>query len=239
MGNVRESPESTASPQIEPKKCNKLTIIGQSLKATNITETNNRMSDDEFVENFKEEIKRPSMSLSQKFGCSMNYAIPEDDFAENFEETEYMKWYQDQERFPPLKDTIKGLLKVVPKAMHKEIKIIAKKYELEPKKAIMYIWTLNTKVNEAINLALMLDAYYTFKINEVDEKYIEKKLQNLGLSYKEVIQHSIKFIRWINSIVIADLREENTEERIVFRGVKAKMLENFKENQHFRIVNFL
>jgi hypothetical protein len=68
--------------------------------------------------------------------------------------------------------------------------------------AAVKIYTLSLHIIDTINFALMMDAYNTFDLKEIDIKYVEAKLKMMELDYKEIIENSIKFIRRVNTVLI-------------------------------------
>jgi hypothetical protein len=68
---------------------------------------------------------------------------------------------------------------------------------------------------------------------------MEKHLNNLGFTYKYIIEKSIKFIRMVNYCIVSKCSEHNTEDRKTHRGISAKIFQNIEEGQWFRVMQFL
>jgi hypothetical protein len=203
----------------------------------------NSSSDDEENKKFQllyepDESPNIPVSKSMNYAVSRNFAISEEKFKASFDDWEFMKHYTKlkKTRRPPLNEWVEGLCKILP-YLKNDIQICIEKSKDDDEAAVR-IWTSNTSITEAINLALMMDAYKTFDLKEIDVKYIESKLKELKLDYKEVIENSIKFIRRVNTVLIDVWTVKNTEDRTVYRGVNAKLFPNVKVGDEFRIVNF-
>jgi hypothetical protein len=178
--------------------------------------------------------------LNKLKNCTLgkNSKIEEEKPKANFDDTVYMKHYSKLEtKRPPLSEWVEGLYKIFP-YLKSEIQncIEGSKDDDEP---VIRIWTWSTIITRAINLALMMDAYNTFDLKEIDVKYVESQLKKMKLDYKEVIENSIKFIRRVNTVLIDVCTLDNTEDRKVYRGVNTKVFSNVKVGDEFRIVNFL
>jgi hypothetical protein len=179
-----------------------------------------------------------SGSKSMNYAVSRNFAISEEKFKASFDDWEFMKHYSKltKTRRPPLNEWVEGLCKILPYLKNDIEKCIEKSKDDD--EAAVRIWTWSILITRAINLALMMDAYNTFDLKEIDVKYIKSELKKMKLDYKEVIENSIKFIRRVNTVLIDVWTDKNTEDRLVYRGVPAKLFPNVKVGDEFRIVNF-
>jgi hypothetical protein len=178
-----------------------------------------------------------SASQSMNYAAARNFAIPEETFKAKFDDSVFMEHYSKVgTRRPPLSEWVEGLYKIVP-SLKSEIQMCIE-ISKDDDEAAVRIWTSSRDITKPINLALMMDAYNTFDLKEIDVKYIKSELKKMKLDYKEVIENSIKFIRRVNTVLIDVWTVKNTKERTVYRGVPAKLFPNVKEGDEFRIVNF-
>jgi hypothetical protein len=156
----------------------------------------------------------------------------------SFNDTEYMKHYSKlQTKYPPLSEWVEGLCKIWPELKSKIEKWIERSKDDD--EAAVRIWTWSTNIQQAINFALMMDAYYTFDLKEIKVENVKSKMKKNNLDYKEVIKNSIKFIRRVNTVIIDMWTYNNTKDRVVYWCVNAKLFANVKVGEEFRIVNYL
>jgi hypothetical protein len=155
-----------------------------------------------------------------------------------FDDTVYMKHYSElEDKCPPLSKWVEGLCKIFPN--HESEMQSCIEASKDDDEAAVKIWTWSTDIPQAINFALMIDAYYTFDLKEIDITYAESKLKRWKLDYKEVIENSIKFIKRVNTVIAEVSTDANTEDRVVYRWVPAKLFPNVKVGDKFRIANYL
>jgi hypothetical protein len=179
-----------------------------------------------------------SPSKSMNYAVARSFPITEQKFQACFEDSVFMKNYSKVgTREPPLSEWLEGLYKIFPKSIS-FIDDIVKGSDGDDSRAVISIWTWSTDITKPINLSLMMDAYNTFDLKEIDVKYVKSELKKKKLNYKEVIKNSIKFIRRVNTVLIDIWTFENTEDRTVYRGVNAKLFPNVNVGDEFRIVNF-
>lgn len=198
-------------------------------------------SDDEDPYKEYDPIEKPniSMSKSMSYSSCRSFAISKQKFETCFDDSVFMKYYSKVgTRTPPLKECIEGLCMALPK-LKTIIENLVKMSDPDEDKIIVNLWVGSTEITKPINLSLMMDAYYTFDLKEIDIDYIKSQLKKLGVDYEHVIKHSIKFIRRLNTLIVDVCTYKNSEERIVYRGVNAKLFPNVKVGEEFRIVNFM
>ena len=58
------------------------------------------------------------------------------------------------------------------------------------------------------------------------------------MSYKKVIDKSIKFLRLLNTFIVDLGTPKNIIDRKVYRGIPAQLFSNVKEGEVFRVVNW-
>jgi hypothetical protein len=159
----------------------------------------------------------------------------------NFNDTVYMKHYSKLEsKCPPLSEWAEGLDKIWKKiwGFDSIIRDFIEKNK-DDDEAVARIMTTRDRIHLIINCALMIDAYYTFDLKEINITYVESCLKFYELDYKEVIENSVKFIKRVNTALAEVSTDKNTEDRVVYRGVPAKLFPNVKVGDEFRIANFL
>jgi hypothetical protein len=179
-----------------------------------------------------------SPSESKNYAVARSFPIAEQKFKACFEDSEFMKNYSKVgTKNPPLSEWVEGLYKILPQ-FRMVIETWIEWSEGDDNIAVIKIWTSCTEISQPINLSLIMDAYNTFNLEEIDIKYVESMLKKMELDYKEVIKNSIKFIRRVNTVLIDICTFDNTEDRIVYRGVNAKLFPNVNVGDEFRIVNF-
>ncbi|CAI2379499.1 unnamed protein product [Moneuplotes crassus] len=178
--------------------------------------------------------------------------VTEEVFQENFTKSYYFEAFNRTERMPKLEEAMKDLMDL----FHHDADItneISSAYTpdapAEDRMVVTKLWTSNHEFTKILNAGLVLDAVATFGeevfkgaqfyenvLAEYDKSYKER--EPIKPYYKEVIDKSIKYMRMLNTY-IADLGSDaNTEDRSVYRGVPANVLQRIETGETFRMVTW-
>ena len=122
------------------------------------------------------------------------------------------------------------------------IKYCYKEYldkNLTPTECITMIWTYGRTFTKILNCALVTDSVYTYDLKEKNFHFYVKTLMDKKLDYKKVIGKSIKFSILLSQLIQNKGTAFNQEKRVTYRGVHKTVLLNVKENDIFRLTNWI
>ncbi|CAI2383393.1 unnamed protein product [Moneuplotes crassus] len=167
--------------------------------------------------------------------------IPEKNFDKNFSSTYYFKAFNKTERYPPVKEAVDDLKKLF--SNNKELADIVQFYHEmyidSDVNVITGIWTESDKLTCCINAGLILDAVEAFgKDVYKNVNFFKKVLAENKTDYKTVIDLSIKFMRLLNTFIVDLGTMYNTEDRVVYRGVRAEIFSDVKEREIIRMIGW-
>ncbi|CAI2365318.1 unnamed protein product [Moneuplotes crassus] len=157
--------------------------------------------------------------------------------ANKFKDTHYMKSFSNTERYPPIKEALNDL-KSIFKGSY--IDKMYKEHKQSTAKVVISIWTKEVELTKLINAALIVDSVETFNkdVSTASVKYMKKVVAESGKTYQQIIDKSIKFMRLLNSYIVDEGRDFNTENRVVYRGVNKEIFCNVECGKLIRIVNW-
>ena len=176
---------------------------------------------------------------------SMNTAVKESLFDEHWEKTWYYKWFSTTSRNEDLLDAIVDLLVIAPKNKVTFMNFY-KEFKDTPQKVATLIWTYEPqkqgeiRIYKLINMALIIDAKNTFGDGlKGNIKFATDFISQCNLNdVDHIIEHSIKFIRILNTALVDEGSKFNTCGRVAYRGVDKKVFLDTKIGERYRMITW-
>ena len=162
---------------------------------------------------------------------------------EHFKSTLYHKLYSELDRKQKLEEAVEDLILLFAKEEHLHIaNKIQECYDhwhgIGSAKCATMIWTSIEEVASVINCALTIDAAESYEENTNKFRSYSKYLSINNLRVKDIIEKSIKFVRFLNTSIIAGF-EYNTTDRSAYLAVPKSSMWDQKVGTQLRIANLV